>query len=323
MSGQSIYGIMGPDDIKPLALKKIAQGELIRYAHTPLSGTLFIPFAIFTFKTSSMLWIVFKVIVLSVCMYFIVRRFYPNLNLLYFTCICMFMLIWGPVAEDMHWGNWSVLIFACLVFAWICLIEGEDCLAGILIGLATVIRIYPGLFLILLILKRRYVALASAFAAIVVTVLVDINNWMTFVTRIAPNNSGQQADNYWNNSILSVGHRLFIGNDLTNSFFPFQNLHGPVTISLCAAIILALFWISRKDDADLTAQYCLYGVGMTLLCPWAWGHEMVFLLLPSMYYIKYGMDRDRILALFMPPYHSLPGHQSSLRALLGVVPRHS
>jgi hypothetical protein len=71
------------------------------------------------------------------------------------------LLSWQPVLATIRDGQVSVLIGTLLVLAWADLRRGRDARAGLAIGVAGALKLYPLMMLVLLALRRRH-AFASA-----------------------------------------------------------------------------------------------------------------------------------------------------------------
>ncbi|MEW6252113.1 MAG: glycosyltransferase family 87 protein [Planctomycetota bacterium] len=69
-------------------------------------------------------------------------------------------------------GQFEAFVLALLVFAWLGLEQRSDYGAGALLAIAVLLKAFPGLLLVWLVLKRRWRALNSALAGIVIGGLV-------------------------------------------------------------------------------------------------------------------------------------------------------
>jgi alpha-1,2-mannosyltransferase len=89
-----------------------------------------------------------------------------------------------PVVGELVLGNVHLLLLGLLTLAWLGLRQGEareirgdsrgEWLAGIAVGLATVIKVFPGLVVIWFLLTRRYRAAAGAVVGFVAAALVTL-----------------------------------------------------------------------------------------------------------------------------------------------------
>jgi alpha-1,2-mannosyltransferase len=100
-----------------------------------------------------------------------------------------------PVVGELVLGNVHLLLLGLLTLAWLGLRQGEaresrgdsrgEWLAGIAVGLATVIKVFPGLIVIWFLLTRRYRAAAGALvgfaaAALLTLPFTGIKPWLDY-----------------------------------------------------------------------------------------------------------------------------------------------
>jgi hypothetical protein len=64
-------------------------------------------------------------------------------------------------------GNLALLLLFLIISAWLLVERGRDWQAGVMIGLATLIKLLPGLLIVYFLLKRRWLVAATAAAVII------------------------------------------------------------------------------------------------------------------------------------------------------------
>ena len=79
-----------------------------------------------------------------------------------------------PVQTDLEHRNLNLLLLLLIVAATADLEDGRDRRAGVWLGLAAAIKVFPGLFLIYLALRRRWRALAVGIAVAGVATIVPL-----------------------------------------------------------------------------------------------------------------------------------------------------
>jgi alpha-1,2-mannosyltransferase len=98
-----------------------------------------------------------------------------------------------PVVGELTIGNVHLLLLGLFALAWIGMRRGDrtgDWMAGIGIGVATVIKLFPGVLLLWLLMTRRYRAAAAAVVSGAVLTLMalpvtGIQPWLQYPTVIA------------------------------------------------------------------------------------------------------------------------------------------
>jgi len=179
----------------------------------------------------------------------------------------------------------SELIAFFYLLAWLQLRRGRDLEAGMALGLATTLKLFPGLVLVFFLIARRpRVILGSlisyGFVALVMTARYGLASWPLFFSL-----QGKTADAWAarleNGSLWGIVLRLF---------YPGCVGTGPVVwyISLIVmalgVALVTLVWrqsratISRPGSPDL--PFVWFTLVSVFLNPWLWEHYFVLYLLP-------------------------------------------
>jgi alpha-1,2-mannosyltransferase len=203
------------------------------------------------------------------------RHGWPRL----FTLTVALLLIVGfePFHETVSFGQVNMVLVFLVMADYLVAIRTGRHLGGIGIGLATAIKLTPGIFIVYLLLARRYRAAAVAsVTAAGATVLAMV---------MAPDASRE----YWTEALWDtdrVGQLSYISNQSWEGFVARFN-PGQPNMVLWAALVLAtlMFWAWRVRRAvragDELTGLALTGVLGALISPVTWVHHLVWLL-PAM-----------------------------------------
>jgi len=212
--------------------------------------------------------------------------------------LVLFWLV-SPVARRAGWPVWfAVAVAACLVAAFepmretfsfgqvnavlLALVLGDTLLlarrsrwAGVLIGLATAIKLTPGIFIgYLLVLgfqdRRRWraagVAGATAAGATLLAAAVDPDASRIFWTEAL-----------WNTA--RVGDLSYISNQSLQGMLARLDPTDPSRLLWLAAVLVVLaVWAWRVRRADLLTGIALTGVAGVLFSPVTWVHHLTWLI---------------------------------------------
>ncbi len=187
-----------------------------------------------------------------------------------------FLIAWEPTISLLRQGQSGLLISPLIVLAWFLLRRGHPWLAGIPIGVATCLKLYPGLLLVYLLFYHRR-ALATALVTILIAFVTPVPfvGWRIYSEYYSA--AGAIAKIYGSHPINLSLLALFTKNGLPMS--------GVLVALLGLASVAAtiLYLRSRPDPVfgeGFDLEYSLFVIFMVLLSPIAWDHYLVILILP-------------------------------------------
>jgi alpha-1,2-mannosyltransferase len=247
------------------------------FTYPPVAAILAVPLALVSWPAAQVLWIPVVYVPLAVTVRYgfapllaRARQYAPAVFAVLFA-LCAYLL---PVRQEMRYGQVDILLVALCVL---------DCAAarprwprGALIGLATAIKLVPGVFIVYLLItgRRRAAGVAAAtFAGL--TGLA----WL-----ISPSDSAA----YWTSAIFN-SHRLGPNTQAANQALRGMILRifaphpAPVALWLGAAVIVAAggFLAARQAyrHGREMAGIAITGLLAALLSPVAWIHHFCWVVL--------------------------------------------
>jgi alpha-1,2-mannosyltransferase len=178
-------------------------------------------------------------------------------------------------------GQISQLIAFALVLAWLALRRGREALAGVALGAACTLKLFPGVMVLYCAVTRRWRAAAVAagvYAAVALfmTARFGLASWRTFLAA-----QKEVADTWMahigNLSLHGVAQRLIS----PACEFPPPVVPGALIAStLLSALLLALAArAARRDGLDL--GFAVFATLSVLCSQWAWEHYAVLFVLPT------------------------------------------
>ncbi len=185
-------------------------------------------------------------------------------------------ILWSSVYDVLFWGQVGAAL-TLLVVADLLVVRGS--MQGVLVGLATTLKIYPGVFIVVWLVRRQYRQAVVAITTVAVTTAV------AFV--------------FWYDSSVSFFHNELLGNQelahfstyttaqsssgVDDIFFrpPYFLGHLSATNAMVVAVLVGLVGLVAAFGAwrrghELTAM-TLTLVVSTISSPIAWNHYFVFL----------------------------------------------
>lgn len=196
----------------------------------------------------------------------------PRRRLLAGLAVCAAAVWLDPIEATLLMGQINLLLLG-LVLADL-LLPDRSRFKGLLLGIATGIKLEPGLFIVYLLLTRRFAAAARAGAAFAATVAVG------FVAL------PQSSFRYWNGTFLNSRRVGDAANPRSQSIQSLvaRWLHADASTALvvgldatAASVTLAIaVWAHRRGDELLAI--CVTAAGMLLVSPITWQHHWVWVL---------------------------------------------
>jgi alpha-1,2-mannosyltransferase len=275
-------------------LYSMRTGGGLLFTYPPAAAVLAVPLALLSWQAAQWLWLGAVYIPLIVVLRYafaplLVRsRGYAAAVFAGLFACCAWLV---PVRQEIHYGQVDILLVALCVLD--CSTRRPRWPRGVLIGLATAIKLVPGVFIVYLLLTGRRTAAATAaltFAAV-----------SGLAWAISPADSGR----YWSGAIFDprrLGPNLPTANQslrgmILRIFYPAA---GPAWVWLATAGIVAIAGFAAARAAarrgQETAGIAITGMLAALLSPVAWFHHLCWVV-PALGVITGdGRSRRRLLA---------------------------
>jgi len=305
-NGGAIYG----EDIANLE-KKILGDSKIQNFHPPFNALLFLPFSFLSYQTAYVILGVFSIMLLLLINQVVVRGL--ELKGEWFLNLTSFTLLWYPVFYCLGTGQSSMIIAACLIGGWFCLRFEKTNISGFLFAIATLMKLFPGLVLLYLLIFKQWRAFFATISFLVVGLLltafiVGFDDMRTYAIIMVVRDIDEWRGFVLNHSIGGIVTRLF-GKPI-GWFEPLVELPyiGSLLIILLSIGVL-IYTILKLKEMATKKELADYGFGLTilamlLLSPITWEHIFPVLILPiSLLLREYVKERSsrklRIILLIL------------------------
>ena len=281
-NGGAIYG----EDIANLE-KKMLGASTIQNFHPPFNALLFLPLSFLSYNKAFVVLGVISLILLLLINQLVVKGLELN-NEWFLNYVC-FTLCWFPVLYCLILGQSSMIIAACLIGGWFCLRLKKEYIAGFLFAIATLMKLFPGLVLLYLLILKQWRAFFATVSFIVVglivtTIIVGFDDMRTYVMIIVARDIDDYQGYVLNHSIGGIVTRLF-GKPM-GWFEPLVEL--PYIASLLIILLsigVLVYTILKLREMATKKELTDYAFGLTmvtmlLLSPITWSHIFPVLILP-------------------------------------------
>ena len=279
--GGSVYG----EDIKKL------ENEMLGFhgpptIHPPFNAVLFLPLSFFNYKTAFVILDIVSIILLLLINRLVVKGI--ELNKEWFLNITCFSLYWYPVFYCLGTGQSSMIIATCIIGGWFCLRLKKEYIAGFLFAIATLMKLFPGLVLLYLLMSKNWRAFFAMVFFIVLglfgtTLVVGLDDMRTYSNIIIGRFLNEMSGFVLNHSLNGVITRLFGGSGWAEPLIQLPRIKSLLVILLNSAILI--YTILKMRVMAIKKELVDYGFGLTLvtmllLSPITWGHIFPALILP-------------------------------------------
>lgn len=143
-------------------------GGGLRYLYPPSYAVLFIPLTWFEFNTATRIWILLNLLMLFGSCYLILKILKAN-TLDGWVIILVIFIYFFPIYKALASGETNILILFFIVLAIYLFLAKKNFSAGLALGMATIVKIFPIILLPYFLWRKKY-KLAAGVAVFLITV---------------------------------------------------------------------------------------------------------------------------------------------------------
>jgi Glycosyltransferase family 87 len=258
-------------------------------AHPPTSILLVLPLGALPYRVALMTWNYLSLGMFAASLIlvwrglripFSSRSALPAITLL-LTCF--------PLTSHIHFGQLTMVIVLLLTGAWACDRADREILAGVLLGAAVTIKVFPAVVFLYFVVRGRWKTVAAGLISIALITLltglaIGFPCFSYYVNEVLPG-VAKYRGLWFNLSLPGYWTKLF---DPPSEYHYIEPLaHNPLlaraaTFLSCVPVLAVLAWVARRartrDESDLA-----FGLTLTatlLVSPIAWDHYLLVMLLP-------------------------------------------
>jgi len=264
------------------------------FTYPPFAGLVMSPMALLPFGAVVVIAVVATVLTTALLMWWFAGPLLERLpGPIWFTfgITCCLALMFEPVRETITFGQVNTLLLTLVAGDMLFGVARGRRWAGVGIGLATAVKLTPGVFILYLLITRRWRAAGVAAGTAAAATLLG--------GAVFPNESRE----FWTSALWDtnrVGVLSFLSNQSERGFLarlPIDRVESKVWLA-CVLVTLA-FWIYRvrREPADVPGGLALTGVVGCLVSPVTWIHHCVWLIPALVRCVEAGLSglsgRDR------------------------------
>ena len=200
-------------------------------------------------------------------------------------------VLFEPVRETITFGQVNTLLLALVAADLLIGLPRGRAWAGVGIGLAAAIKLTPGVFVVYLLLTRRWRAAGTAIGTAAAATLA--------AAALFPD----QSREFWTSALWDtsrVGVLYYFSNQSERGFLarlPIDQVASKVWIVCVLATVAFWAWRVRRAPHDLMGGLALTGVLGCLISPVTWIHHCVWLLPAIVRCLDAGSKRQQALGV--------------------------
>ncbi|MFC4064058.1 glycosyltransferase 87 family protein [Actinoplanes subglobosus] len=275
------------------------------FTYPPFAGLVMSPMAVLPLLLVMILATIGTVITTALLVWWLAgpefeRRGWP-VRFSFAIALCL-ALAFEPVRETISFGQVNTLLLALVAGDMLLGLDKGRKWAGVGIGLATAIKLTPGVFILYLLVTRRWRALWTAIGT------------ATGVTLLAGAIFPDESREFWTSALWDtnrVGLLHFLSNQSERGLLarlPIDTVESKVWLVCVLATLGVWGWRVARARADVVGGLALTGVLGCLISPVTWIHHWVWVI-PALVRCLFLFDSARVrFALGLSAYLLMTSH---------------
>lgn len=273
-----------PDPCSVASMSKVIRVN----AHPPTAVLLTLPLAFFDYPDAVLFWNLFSLGAFFLCLWLVVRALSIPVSVWSVLPLVTLILLCGPFREQAVQAQLNLILLLLLTGTWIAHRSGRPITAGVLLGLAVAIKLFPAFMFVYFVLLRRWTTVAVGMVALVAVTgltgaVFGVNVYMTYARDVVPQVAVFRSG--WGNASLpGVWTKLFapVERECVEPLWWSPLLCQTGTWLSGGVLVGALAWcgIRARGPAEEDRVFALSMTTMLLVSPLTWAHYLLLLLVP-------------------------------------------
>jgi hypothetical protein len=265
----------------------------------PFTAICFSPFLWLNPENSKIIFTAFSLVLFIISTY----RFIKFSNAAKWTLLLVPIIFFTPIRSNIYLGQAYLLLYCLLIEGFIAHQKRKWLLSSFIWAVAILLKIFPAIIIIWLIVKRKYKEAAFLLSACILLFVISIficgiETWKYYILEIFPRlNQGELNDPF--TSVFQSAFMLF------KDLFVYDRLLNPsgsgqpylfiiFNLLFKAFIIAASIRLTRKSNDDLTS-FGIWILASLLISPNGSNYSLLLLLIPMIQLPKLFRNRPGLL----------------------------
>jgi hypothetical protein len=265
--------------------------EIEYNAHPPPSVFLALPFANIDYPDANLIWNIVSLAAFCLSIYLVAHHLSISFSIKAAVPFVTLCLIFDPFRSQCSQGQLGFIILLLIIGAWSATKSGHSLWAGLFLGMAIAIKLFPAFLLLYYLFLRRWRTLIAGVATFILASLITLfffgfQTYLIYFNTVLP--TVERFRGHWiNQSLQGLWIKLFdpdTDRDHVQALFRSPSLAKGTILILSLVVVVVLIWAIRsaRTEAEKDHAFGLAIVAMLLVSPITWNHYLVLLMLPLM-----------------------------------------
>ena len=287
-------------------------------AHPPTSVLVALPFARLDYPNATLAWNVVSLLALALTLWLMGRGLGLRPEPWVVMPAVTLILLSSPLRQQINHGQLNLILLCLLTLIWSAERSGRWIWAGIALGAATAIKLFPGFLFLYFIVRRRWAVVGAGMAALAALTLATVailglDSYTSYVRDVMPQVSIFR--NWWPNaSLAGFWIKWFdtgavcplVDPALPDYLPPLARQPWLARLGWIVSTLAVLFawacivWRARNRQQEGLA-FGLTLTTMLLVSPLTWDHYFLLILLPlaQLWIVLSTARRERLVLLLL------------------------
>jgi alpha-1,2-mannosyltransferase len=258
-------------------------------AHPPTSVLLLLPVAWLDYRPALVAWNLAGLVMLGVSLWIVCRQLEISLPVRSILPALAILLLCRPLHQQLFHGQLNLVLLLLVTGAWAAERSGWPGWAGILVGAATAIKLFPAFLFLYFLLRRQWAALFSGALTLVLltgltAAVLGPDVYPTYFRDVLPRLEKFRTS-WFNASLVGFWTKLFNPATREEHVEPLWRSAAAARAGTLASWLAVIAVVSCSVRAARTRTQLdhAFGVtltGMLLLAPITWDYALLLLLVP-------------------------------------------
>ena len=259
-------------------------------AHPPPAILLALPLSRLPYRDAALVWNLVSLAMLAISLYLVRKGLGIPFSTWSLFPLATLLLLCTPLLMQQYLGQLNLVILVLLTGVWAADRSGRPLLAGVCLGMATAIKLFPGFLFIYFIIRGQWRTVIAGLVSLFLlagftAALFGPETYRYYFLVVVPRVATRFRGCWSNASLVGFWVKLF---DPPPDYTPVLPIwQSPVAARLgilasCSAILAVVAWIIRRSKSllDRDFAFSLAVTAMLLVSPITWEHYLLLLLVP-------------------------------------------